>query len=259
MHIPTGVRLVNQPRHIAHVFALVSIAGKAYGDPVQLQVTQPGGERQNIHLPPCIVDIVLARDGIPPGREHIGKAGAKCRAASMPYVQWAGRVGRNELHLYFFPSADIDMTKRRTAFQHVLGELLFHRSGKKQIDKTRARDLDFFQIRRSEQRIGKRGGDIPRAAAQRLGQLHGEIAGIIAVAHLLWAGEFYSRSRLTAPCRSSRAENFGKVGFEVGLADEFMAAFRGGAHILCSRYYNGIGMHYAGFDHRRHLKHEQNG
>ena len=29
MHIPTGVRLVNQPRHIAHVFALIGIAGKA--------------------------------------------------------------------------------------------------------------------------------------------------------------------------------------------------------------------------------------
>ena len=34
-----------------------------------------------------------------------------------------------------------------------------------------------------------------------------------------------------------------KWDLKLGWMDEFMAASCGGAHILCSRYYNGIGMH----------------
>ena len=60
------------------------------------------------------------------------------------------------------------------------------------------------------------------------------------------------------PLKTGRRSSI-KWDLKLGWTDEFMAASCSGAHILCGRYYNRHWMHYAEFDCRHGLDHEQNG
>jgi hypothetical protein len=85
---------------------------------VQLEVAQPGRQRQDVHLPAGVVHVELARH-IPAGEaEQAGQAGAVGGAAAVADVQRAGRVGRDELDLDAFPAAQRALAEIGALRQH---------------------------------------------------------------------------------------------------------------------------------------------
>ena len=124
MDIPLGMSLVYEARHIAHILSLVSIAREGGCDSVQLKIAQPGRKRQDIHLTPRVVHIILAGDVITRSLQHVCKAGTKGRAAPVTNMQWASRVGRDKLDLNPPGSAHITASVSFTVRQYLVGNVL---------------------------------------------------------------------------------------------------------------------------------------
>jgi hypothetical protein len=94
------VRIAHLPRHVDDVVPLVAIGRKRHLDPEKDQVAQPGRQRQDVHLPTGIVDVVLALD-VESGK--IEQRRKRCPVSSpppVPDVQRPGRICRNELDLH---------------------------------------------------------------------------------------------------------------------------------------------------------------
>ena len=84
------------------------------------------------------------------------------------------------------------------------------------IDETRARDFDFLDDLGLRQCRDQRIRNIARRLAQRLGQLHRQVAGVIAMRGLL--GTFDENGRATLIGRhlaQSLREQIGQMGFEI--------------------------------------------
>jgi hypothetical protein len=99
VHVAIGVLFDDGASHLPHIVALIRVLGKRHRQPVQLEVSQPGGQRQDVHLPARIVHVVFALDEESRGIQQVGQARAERGAAAVADVQWAGRVGRDELDL----------------------------------------------------------------------------------------------------------------------------------------------------------------
>ncbi|EXI74510.1 MAG: hypothetical protein AW07_01741 [Candidatus Accumulibacter sp. SK-11] len=111
--IARAMRCPHLPRHVAHVFALIGIWREGNGRArrsAKFQVAQPGRQRQDVHLPAGVVDVVLAGDAPAGESEQLGETVAVGSATTVSDMQRTGRVGGNELD-ESFPAA----TARRTA------------------------------------------------------------------------------------------------------------------------------------------------
>jgi hypothetical protein len=133
-------------------------------------MAQPHAEREDVHLAPGIVDVVLAVHGIPAGLEEIGQHRSDGGAASVTDMQRSGRIGRNEFDLHRLPgtgrAAPIACPGRAGLRDRVEHDLV----GECEIEKPRARDLAPFDRRGSVQFDGQQCGHVTRRAAVRLGQ-----------------------------------------------------------------------------------------
>ena len=65
--------------------------------PQQLEIAQPDADREDVHLPAGIVDVVLAVHVVAGGLEQVGERRADRRPAAVADVQRAGRIRRHEL------------------------------------------------------------------------------------------------------------------------------------------------------------------
>ena len=109
-HIFLTMRRRHLRRHVAHVAALIGIGQERNGNAVLFEVTQPGRQTENVHLPAGIIDVILAGH-IPAGEsQQAGQRSAVSGTAAVTDVQWPGRVGRDKLDLHLLPA-----TLRRTA------------------------------------------------------------------------------------------------------------------------------------------------
>ena len=173
--------------------------------------------RQVIDLHTRIVVVKLARH-IPARRmQHVAQTIAHRRAAPVPDMQRSGRVRRDELHAHLAPRAEVDMPIARARLQHAVHHVLLGRSGDEHIDEARPGDLQFLDDIGFRQRRDQRLRDVARRFAQRLGQLHRQIAGVIAMRRQLGALDQYLDllpgigSNLAQRLR----EQFGQMGFEI--------------------------------------------
>ena len=208
-------------RHVAarHIHDVVAaIAGLRPGRIVRRDAlaAQLHRQRQVVDLHTRIVVVELARH-IPARRmQHIAQAIAHRRAASVADMQRPGRVGRDELHAHLAPAADMHMAVARARLQHAVHHILLGGRGDEHIDEARARDLHFLDDLGFRQRRDQRIGDVARRFAQRLGQLHRQVAGVIAMRGLL--GTFDEDGRADMVGRNlaqSLREQIGQMGFEI--------------------------------------------
>jgi hypothetical protein len=123
--IAVAMQALDLRRHVAHVLALVTVGRKGNGDAVQFQIAQPGGQRQDVHLPAGVVDIVFALDLESRRCQHAGQAHAEGGAAPVADVQRPGRIGGNEFHLDFLALAQGAAAKCVTLLQDSGHDALF--------------------------------------------------------------------------------------------------------------------------------------
>ena len=93
MRIAAPMRLHDGLRHLPHVLPLIRVGRKRDVEPVQLQVTQPGGQSQDVHLTARVVHVELACNDKAGRIEHVGQAGAERRPAPVADMQRSGRIG----------------------------------------------------------------------------------------------------------------------------------------------------------------------
>ena len=87
-------------RYFTHIVAAITVLREGPGQRlVGFEVAQVDAGRENVHLPPGVVDIVFTKDVEAVKAEDVGEAGAIGGAAPMPDVQGAGGVGGDELQL----------------------------------------------------------------------------------------------------------------------------------------------------------------
>ncbi len=79
--------------HGAHVVPLISVGREGHRLATRLQVAQPHADGENVHLPPGVVDVVLALHVEAGGLQQIGHRRAVGRVSTMADVQRPGRIG----------------------------------------------------------------------------------------------------------------------------------------------------------------------
>jgi hypothetical protein len=180
-HVALAVRCRDGGGHVVHVIALISIGRKRHHHRLHLEVAQPGGQRQDVHLPAGVVHIVLALDVETRGREHVGQACAVGGAAPVPHVQRPGWIGRYEFDLHLLALSDTDPAVGVCLFEHLLHHGALDGGPQEQVDEAGAGNLCSIDNGRGRQRADKRLGDLARVALQRLGELQRQVAGEIAM------------------------------------------------------------------------------
>jgi hypothetical protein len=79
--------------HIANIVALIGIGQEGHVNPILLKVAQPGRQPQDVHLPPSIIDVILAGDVPSSKSQEIRQRSPVSGTTSMPNMQRSGRVG----------------------------------------------------------------------------------------------------------------------------------------------------------------------
>jgi len=119
------------------------------------------------------------------GFERVGGRGAVGCAAAVADVQRAVRIRRDELDLHRFARV---LRREAVAFvvEHAGHDLLQRGAGHEEVEETRPGDIDLGQRRMRRQRGHDPFRDVARLAAERLRELHRDVAG--EVAEFLGAG-----------------------------------------------------------------------
>jgi hypothetical protein len=168
-------------RDVDDVVALVAVVGKAHVDAAQFEVAQPHRHREDVHLAPGIVDVVLALHGMAGGFEQVRHAGAERGAAAVPDMQRAIGVGRDELDLYRLARLGRGVPVTLAVFEHAPQRAQAAGLVQMEIDEARAGDLDLGDVLRARHRGGEGLGQFARLAPGRLGQQQGDIGRVVAV------------------------------------------------------------------------------
>ena len=112
----------------------------------QLQIAQPHPDREDVHLAPIGIDVVLALYRMPCCLQDAGQAGPIGRAAAVSHMQWSGRIGRYVLH----GDAAFFVHRFLTELLALLECVLDHGGqgevGQKKVDETRAGDFRLFDL-----------------------------------------------------------------------------------------------------------------
>ena len=96
-----GVDLRKLIGDLTHVPGTVSVFRKGDRGARRLEIAQPDGNREDIHLPAGVIDVELLLDLVSRKHEQVGKARAVRRAAPVPNVQRSRWIGGNEFDLHF--------------------------------------------------------------------------------------------------------------------------------------------------------------
>jgi hypothetical protein len=131
-------------------------------------------------------------------------------------VQRSGRIGRDEFDQHLAPAAAARAAKSAAFAEHLAdhGELGCRRET--EVDETGAGDFGLLQERRVRQFRDQQLRQLPRIALQRACQLHGQIAGKIAVRSLLRSLDVDRRVRLARRYTAQRGTHqVGEVGFQI--------------------------------------------
>ena len=211
-----AVRQRHLLRHIAHVGALVTVGRKGHRDAVLLEVTQPGRQAEDIHLPAGVIDVILACH-VPSGEgEQAGQRSAVGGAAAVADVQRSGRVRRNELDLDLLPAPEGGAPEALPFREDGGNDPGLGPRVEDKIDEPGAGHFGLRHQRRRRQLGDEAPGDLARIHLQRLGQLHGEVGGEIAVGRIARTLE---QDRRRCGIRSNAGQRLlqqgGQLGFHV--------------------------------------------
>src|SRR5271156_5850344 len=193
------------------VFAHIGIRRKSEIFAATLEITQPGTDCQNFHLPAGVVDVVLAFDIVANRLEQIADGSAKCRVPAVRYVQRARRICRNELDLHAYAQPELRAAVGAPNFEHASYLIVVGARRQKEVDDPGAGDLHLGNGAACRHQLAQRLGNFARILAGRLGEAHGQIGGEIAVLSIARAFNFDA-----AAARGRRYQIFRKLRERLG-------------------------------------------
>ena len=147
-HVALTVKGVDLLRHVAHVVAAIGVGWKRDLHAAQLEIPQPAGQCEDVHLPTRIVHVVLALDAVASGIENVCEARPERCPPPVADVQRAGRIRRYELDQHALPLSVVAAPERVAGAQHLADDLLFRARPQDQIDEPRASHLGLQKVRR---------------------------------------------------------------------------------------------------------------
>ena len=215
-NVLVAVRHRQLPRHVADIASLIGIRRERHDDAVLFEVTQPGRQPEDVHLAPGIIDVILARH-VPAGEaQQVRQGRAIGGTAPVADVQRAGRVGGNVLYLHLLPAAELRAPELVARDQHGADDVDLGPRIEREVDESRPRHLGPADQPRSRQLGQQQPGDFARILPQRLGQLHRQVGGEIAmrrVARSFNVDRRVGRRRRNADQRL--LQQFGQPGFDI--------------------------------------------
>ena len=202
--------------HLLHVVALVGVGREGHGDAEEVEVAQPGGQRQDVHLPPGVVDVVLAGHVEAGELEHVGERGAVGGAAAVADVERAGGVGRDELDLHL-DAALLAAAEGLALVEHALHDGRLGVGGQREVDEAGAGHLGLGHQGRGRQLGQQQARQFARVALEGLGELQGQVAREIPVPGLLRTFQVDGGVGLFGGHAQKRgAQEVGKLGLGIG-------------------------------------------
>ena len=170
-------------REVVHVVAVVPVLRDGFA-----AADRDHARPEVAHLHPEVVEVVLARDGLPTGLEQPAEQVADERPTRVADMQRPGRVGRHELDVDSAWANRRDRAPGLGRGEHRIEQPLERPIGEPQVDEARRRHVDGGDGRGGG--IGldlaielflERRSDRERRHAARSGELHGQVAGQVAV------------------------------------------------------------------------------
>jgi len=179
----------------AHVVAAVAVLGKRQLLAAQLEIAHPGADREDVHLPAGVVDVVLAGHLEADGREDVGERRPVGRLAAVADVQRPGGICRDELHQHPLTAPAAALAVAR-ALRVDCAELACVGRGRQvEVDEAGAGYLGARHQRTRRQRRDDRRRQLARALARGPGEAQRHVAGKIAVLRLARALDHHARRR----------------------------------------------------------------
>ena len=143
-----------------------------------------GGEDRGaevVHLRARVVDVELGGHGRAGGGEHAGDRVAERRPAGVADVQWAGGVRRHELEVDRLPREFFGAAVGGPGVDDPLREGAGGGGVEREVDEPGTGDIDGRDPLDRAEPFGELGGKLSRGGAHRLGELHGDVGGPVAV------------------------------------------------------------------------------
>ena len=168
-------------RDRVQVVAAVAVARERELLAEALEVAQPHADREDLHLPAGVVDVVLAVHLVARGVEQVRERRAEGGVAAVADVQRPGGIGRNELDQHAPAGAELAAAVGGALVRDPQQFLVVGGRRQEEIDEARARDLDPGDEVALRQRIHDRLCDFPWLALRRLCDLHRRVRGEVAV------------------------------------------------------------------------------
>ncbi len=173
------MRIGELTRHVAYILALVGVGRIVDDDAMLIQITDPGGNGQNVHLTAGIVDVILTRH-IPTGkRQQIGQARTIGRTTAVTDMERAGRIGRYEFDQHLGVLAQRTTTEMISLRQNGADDPGLGAGIEFEIDKTCTGDRNLADLGGKRQFVNNTLGNDTRRQLQGARQLHGQIGGEI--------------------------------------------------------------------------------
>ena len=177
----TSFLTVQRGSNIEDVIPLVGRPRERQRFSAQFQIPQPDAERENIHLPTRVIDVVLTQRIVACSTQYSCKGVTISRAAAVPDMQRPGRVGRNKFDHDFLAGSGVTGAVGRFAQTDLAGQSVEGGRRQKQIDKTRARYFGPRQQFRSRQGRTKFFGEFAGFQSGTFCQHHRQVARKVAV------------------------------------------------------------------------------
>ncbi len=168
--------------NLSDVLAVVPVLGERHRAPEKLEVARAGRLGQELHLPACVIEVVLACDLVAGALEQPRDRVAQHRLPPVPDREGAGRVRAHELHLHATTLPRLRVAVRVSPREDLSQRLPPQRVGHEDVDEPRPGDLDPLDRIRTRGKVpDQQLRDLPGALARRRGQEEREVRGVIAM------------------------------------------------------------------------------
>ena len=204
----------------AEVIAAIAIGWERELFAEALQVAQPHARGEDFHLPPGVVDVVLAVHVEAGGVEQVRERRAERRVPAVADVQRPRGIRGDELHHHLPAGADRGATVAAAAVDHSREFSLIGGGCEKEIDESGSRNLDAGHEFAGRQRRDDRLRQVARLAFRRLGELQRDVGREVAVGRVARALDDDASGR---PCRTQ----FFRQGAQSVLHELFYQVFQG--------------------------------
>ena len=176
--------MLELPGDRQQVVAAIAVGREREPFAAALEVAQPDADREDVHLPAGVVDVVLAMHAEAGRVEQVGERGAECCVSPVTHVQGAGRIRGHELDHHALAAAQLASPIALGEFEHAREFLVVGPRREVEVDKAGARDLDTRDAIAPGQRADDRLRELTGLSPREFRGLHRDVRRKVAVCRI---------------------------------------------------------------------------